>query len=149
MPWKRTLVLLAVVALGCEPTATYRFRVVDAQTGKPLEHVRVHEGWNGAYWKNRLFVDSGYEELKPTDANGAAVASGVMQGADFQYSFWFESAGYKFLVATDGGGSDPWIFSYADAPVGLVGLKTVNTGVPKNSEIRVPMYRLDGATTQQ
>lgn len=147
MPWNDILMLLAVLALGCEPTATYHFGVVDAETGKPLEHVRVTEWWQGSHWSNRLFDDTGEKELKPTGADGATVATGVIQG-DFQYRFWFESGGYKYLTATAGGGSDPWIFSYADAPVGLVGVKTINVWVPKNSEIRVPMYRLGGKPTQ-
>lgn len=153
-PLQSLALCLATVVPGCiEPTATYHFRVIDAETGKPLEHVRVQEGWNGSHWHNRLFPDTGFKELKPTDADGVTVAPAVVQTDAFVYSFWFESGGYKNLAVTDGGGSYPWLFRYTDDPFETPwpwkGLKTVETDVAPNGKIVVPMYRLGVASSQK
>jgi hypothetical protein len=137
---------LTTSAPGCiEPTATYHFRVIDAQTAEPLMAVRVGEGWTGAHWGTRGLEDNGSKDLTPTDAQGETMAAGVMQSENFQYVFQFEIEGYKKLVVEDRGKSGPWTFSYLDTFDSLEGLKVIKVPTNPSHAILVPMYRLNGA----
>ena len=118
-----SLVLLAYLG-GCA-TATYRFRVVNAQTGGPIAGVRVSQFSDGALWNNRLFyyfTGTEFKYLPASGTDGLVAASGVRRAAGFSYTFRFEKAGFVDAELHSGirSADEPWSFfnvrdpSYAD-----------------------------------
>ena len=139
---------MVMAVCSCEPTATYHFRVTDAQSGQPLKDVQVWEGWQGAHWSSRLFPDDGMKNLKLTDADGRTAAPGVIQDYDYAYHFRFDLQGYKVLHIAGGAEDNRWRFTYNNDPTSNTvtentPLETGEVSVVPTRTIAVPMYRLN------
>jgi len=112
--------LLALLLGGCS-TATYRFRLVDAQTGCPVEGVRATV-LQGTYFNNKLFYnyfakDGGQrmDILASTGPDGLLIAKDIEQASGIFYTLQLEKSGYEFVeLSAKDDQRRPWTLSYPE-----------------------------------